>query len=140
METTNLTQDELPTSNSTMETNLPLTISNITYETSKVYTSPLNTPSSIPHISMVASPSIVSVHSNAASPPSTPDNELAITLPSMLASDADRSLPRITSAESLKIIPLGKSPNYNNQLILPKPGSSTNVSERTASTIPNKDK
>lgn len=122
------TQDE-PSTTDPMNT-LP-TILSITSEAITQYTSPLNTPVSrtISHtsMSMVASPSIVSVHSNAGSPPSTPDADLAMTLPGMSTSEADSILPKISSAESLKIVPFCNSPEDNNNLLSPRPETSTSL-------------
>ena len=125
LEPTITTQDETSTTNNTIVFNTLPAISNITSEASTMYTSPLNTPT-MTHISMVASPSIVSVHSNAGSPPSTPDELSAMTLPGMSTSDADR--PKISTAESLKISPLCDCPANNSNL--PRSDVSTSVSKR----------
>ena len=122
------TQDELTTVNSTMVFN---TFSNITSEASKVYTSPLNTPTTTPNTYMIASPSIVSVYSNAASP-STSNSDLAITLPSISTSEVDNSLAKISTAESplSKIEPLCKCPDNNDNTLSPQLDGSTAVSKR----------
>ena len=121
--TTITSQDELTTVNSTMVFN---TFSNITSEASKVYTSPLNTPTSTPHTCMVASPSIVSVYSNAASP-LTPNNDLAITLPSISTSEMDNTLAGISTAESpmSKTEPFFKCPDNKDNTLSPKLDAST---------------
>ena len=84
---------------------LPLpTISTITSEARTVYTSPLNTPQTLPNASIIASPSIVKVHSNTVSPQLGSKNSPSVTLPGMLITE-DSSLPKISSAESLRIMP-----------------------------------
>ena len=117
------TQDESTTVNSTMVFN---TFSNIASEASKVYTSPLNTPTTTPHTYMVASPSIISVYSNATSP-STPSNDFAITLPSISTSEADNSLAKTSTAESpvSKIEPFCRCPDNNDNTLSPQLDGST---------------
>lgn len=129
-------EDLSSTTNGIANTTFPNNVSNTSVETalqtreiSQTFTCPEHNMPISTSKTLNSSPSMArSIHSNVGSlnQTSSPDSNLAMTLPSMSTSEVhNTSTPKIPLAESLKIVPLCNCPENNSDILSKQVGFST---------------